>query len=96
MIRLIQSTPKDFVAQERVKLSRAPAWVDDRLAARAVVLRAYVASAGDCFAVLPGGLTRVSKDPKELISSLQAGSGSKDTWVLPTGVTPTPSRRTRS
>src|SRR5204863_253926 len=33
-------------------------------------------------AFLPGGLTRVSKSPDELLVSPQSGGGSKDTWVL--------------
>jgi uncharacterized alpha-E superfamily protein len=34
---------------------------------------------------LPGGLTRTLKDPIELITSMQSGSDSKDTWVLSKG-----------
>jgi uncharacterized circularly permuted ATP-grasp superfamily protein/uncharacterized alpha-E superfamily protein len=81
----IQAAPRDFVAQERVKLSQAPAWADDGLAARFVVLRAYVANGGDSFAVLPGGLTRVCKNPADLGVTMQSGGGSKDTWVLANG-----------
>src|SRR6185503_3225643 len=43
LIQMIHASPRDFVAQERVKLSRAPAWLDDHLTARSVVLRTYVA-----------------------------------------------------
>jgi len=81
----ILATPRDFVAQERMKLSQAPAWSEDGLAARSVVLRAYVANGGDSFAVLPGGLTRVSKNPADLVVTMQSGGGSKDTWVLANG-----------
>lgn len=82
LLRSIQAAPREYVAQERMRLSRAPAWVDDGLAARSVVLRAYVANGGDTFAVLPGGLTRVSKNPDDLVVSMQSGGGSKDTWIL--------------
>ncbi len=85
LLRLIQTSPRDFVAQERVKLSRAPAWVDEQLSARSVVVRAYVANGGDTLAVLPGGLTRFSKNPDDLIVSMQSGGGSKDTWILSGG-----------
>jgi uncharacterized circularly permuted ATP-grasp superfamily protein/uncharacterized alpha-E superfamily protein len=82
LIQAIHAAPCEFVAQERVTPSRAPAWVEDHLASRSVVVRGYVANSGNSFAVLPGGLTRVSKNPEELVVSMQSGGGSKDTWVL--------------
>jgi uncharacterized circularly permuted ATP-grasp superfamily protein/uncharacterized alpha-E superfamily protein len=82
LLAMIEAAPRDFVAQERVKLSRAPAWVDDRLTARAVVIRAFAACGSDSFGVLPGGLTRVSKNPNDVLWTIQSGSDSKDTWVL--------------
>src|SRR4029077_6172359 len=33
----------------------------------------------------PGGLTRVSTNPDDLVVSMQSGGGSKDTWVLANG-----------
>ncbi|MEO8428892.1 MAG: circularly permuted type 2 ATP-grasp protein, partial [Verrucomicrobiota bacterium] len=53
-------------------------------------VRAYVANGGDSFAVLPGGLTRVAKNPDDLVVSMQSGGGSKDTWVLFNGATNRP------
>jgi uncharacterized circularly permuted ATP-grasp superfamily protein len=44
LIQMLQAAPREFVAQERVKLSQAPAWADDQLTARSVVVRAYVAN----------------------------------------------------
>ena len=85
LIESIHASPRSFVAQERVNLSQAPAWAEDHLAARPVVVRAFVANGGDSFAVLPGGLTRVSSSPDELAVSMQRGGGSKDTWVLANG-----------
>jgi uncharacterized alpha-E superfamily protein len=90
LIEAIQAAPRDFVAQERVKLSRAPAWVDDHLSPRSVVVRAYVAKGDDSFAVLPGGLTRISRNPDDLIVTMQSGGGSKDTWILGNGTTRPP------
>jgi hypothetical protein len=87
LIRMMQAAPRDFVAQEQVKLSAAPAWSDDHLAARSVVLRAYVANGGNSYAVMPGGLTRVAKKADELVISMQSGGGSKDTWILSNGTT---------
>jgi uncharacterized circularly permuted ATP-grasp superfamily protein/uncharacterized alpha-E superfamily protein len=90
LLEAIQAAPREFVAQERVKLSRAPAWVDNQLSAQSVVVRAYVANGGDSFAVLPGGLTRVSKNPDDLVVTMQSGGGSKDTWVLANGTASRP------
>jgi uncharacterized circularly permuted ATP-grasp superfamily protein/uncharacterized alpha-E superfamily protein len=85
LIQMIQAAPRDFVAQERVKLSQAPSWLEDHLKARSVVLRAYVANGVDSHAVLAGGLTRVSRQADDFIVSMQSGGGSKDTWILANG-----------
>src|SRR5262249_38336076 len=85
LIEMIHAAPCDFVAQERLKLSQAPAWIDEHLKARSVVVRAYVANGGDSLSVLPGGLTRVSENSGDLVASMQRGGGSKDTWILSNG-----------
>lgn len=90
MIQMLRASPTAFVAQERMKLSRAPSWVEDHLAPRSVVLRAYVANGGEHLTVLPGGLTRVSKNSNDLVVSMQSGGGSKDTWVLSNGAVSKP------
>ncbi len=82
LIEAIRSRPREFVAQERVVLSRAPVWSEGHFESRAVLLRAYVANGGERQAVLPGGLTRVSRSAEDPIVSMQSGSGSKDTWVI--------------
>ncbi len=78
----IAARPLDFVGQERVALSSAPAWVNDRLEPRPLVLRVFVAAGPRGFVVMPGGLTRISPVADRLIVSMQRGGGSKDTWVL--------------
>lgn len=85
LIQMIEAAPREYVAQERMKLSQAPSWMEDHLTARSVVVRAYVANGGDAFAVLPGGLTRVSRQTDNLVVSMQSGGGSKDTWILSNG-----------
>ena len=81
----IRARPEDFVAQAHVELSRAPVWHRQRLEPRPIVFRTYVAAAGDSFAVMPGGLTRVASTPDVPIVSMQRGGRSKDTWVLSHG-----------
>ncbi|PWU21437.1 MAG: hypothetical protein C5B50_01680 [Verrucomicrobia bacterium] len=81
-VELIEAAPRDFVAQERMKLSRAPAWAEGCLAPRAAVIRGYVANGGKSITVMPGGLARISKNPRDLAPALHSGTISKDIWVL--------------
>jgi len=77
----IRARPAEFVGQEQVPMSTAPVWVNNRLEPRRVVVRTYIASSGDSFIVMPGGLTRVSRAAGDPVVSMQSGGGSKDTWV---------------
>lgn len=81
----LEARPCDFVGQEQVSLSTAPAWEGGRLEPRPVVLRAYVCATPEGFAVMPGGLTRFSAAPDRMVVSMQSGGGSKDTWVMAEG-----------
>ncbi|HZI80821.1 MAG TPA: circularly permuted type 2 ATP-grasp protein [Vicinamibacterales bacterium] len=78
----IEAHPTRFVAQEQVDLSSAPVHTHRGLEARHVVLRVLAAWDGTSYAVLPGGLTRVATGQQSLVVSMQAGGGSKDTWVI--------------
>jgi len=78
----IRARPHDFVAQEKIALSTAPVWLDNKLEPRSLVVRAYAAATLDSYVVMPGGLTRVANAPNSTIVSMQSGGGSKDTWVL--------------
>lgn len=85
LVEKILKSPHNFVGQEKITLSEAPIWTGKGLAPRPIALRVYLASAGDRFIVMPGGLTRVSVSPNIPIVSMQSGGGSKDTWVLSDG-----------
>ena len=78
----LEERPNEFVGQELLNLSSVPVWSESALMPRRVVLRVYIAAAGDSWIVMPGGLTRVSPSPDSPIVSMQHGGGSKDTWVL--------------
>ena len=79
----IRARPRDYVAQERLDLSSSPVLEGDKLVSRKLVVRAYLAAqVGGGFAVMPGGLTRVSASADTTVVSMQRGGGSKDTWVL--------------
>jgi len=85
LVTEIRANPDQFVGQEEMPLSTAPVWLGQKLEPRPLVLRVYVAAAGDSYAVMPGGLTRVAAHADVPIVSMQRGGGSKDTWVLTDG-----------
>jgi uncharacterized circularly permuted ATP-grasp superfamily protein/uncharacterized alpha-E superfamily protein len=82
LVAALRAAPHAFVGQEQVALSTAPTWVNSQMAPRPLVLRTYTAYTGDDCAVMPGGLTRVSHSPEDLVVSMQRGGASKDTWVM--------------
>ena len=77
----IRANPHGYVGQERVALSTAPTWNGHALEPRPLILRCYICATADGFAVLPGGLTRVSPSADSPVVSSRYGGGSKDTWV---------------
>ncbi len=84
LARRIQFQPHEFVAQEWVELSTAPALAEDGvgLAPRRVTLRVYLVATENGYTVMPGGLTRVAPVSDHHSVSMQKGGASKDTWVL--------------
>ncbi|WP_244433538.1 circularly permuted type 2 ATP-grasp protein, partial [Azospirillum sp. B506] len=83
LVERIKRRPWYFVAQEQMALSTAPVWQDGRLQPRPLVLRVFLcATPSGGYAVMPGGLTRVSSESGRLVVSMQSGGGSKDTWIL--------------
>lgn len=88
LVKRIEATPSNFVAQELVKLSRTPVWTDSKrrkVRSRAMGLRVYAALTSEGYKVLPGGLGRVAGIENTRILTLQKGGSSKDTWVLNEG-----------
>jgi uncharacterized circularly permuted ATP-grasp superfamily protein/uncharacterized alpha-E superfamily protein len=81
----IRARPREFVAQEQLPLSTVPVFTEERLESRHVVIRGYLAATDDGYAVMPGGLTRVTATADTMVVSMQQGGGSKDTWVLSSG-----------
>ena len=82
LLAKIQAKPREFVGQELIDISSVPVWSGEALVPRRVVLRVYMAAAGDSWIVMPGGLARVSPAPDAPVVSMQRGGGSKDVWVL--------------
>ena len=82
LIEKIKANPAAYVAQEQVSLSTVPVAQDGRLDPRHLVLRVFAVASGGGYAVMPGGLTRISNSLDSLVVSMQHGGGSKDSWVL--------------
>ena len=83
-INKMRANPKNYVAQELVRLSQAPVWKPGSpsgLSARAMGLRVYACATSKGYVVMPGGLTRVATGSDSRIITMQRGGGSKDTWI---------------
>jgi uncharacterized circularly permuted ATP-grasp superfamily protein len=78
---LIQSDPRNYIAQPTLSLSRAPCFIDGQVEARHVDLRPFILY-GEKVTIIPGGLTRVALKRGSLVVNSSQGGGSKDTWVL--------------
>jgi uncharacterized circularly permuted ATP-grasp superfamily protein len=79
--QLIQSNPRNYVAQPMLALSTVPTLCGDTLEGRHVDLRPYILYGEDIY-IVPGGLTRVALVKGSLVVNSSQGGGSKDTWVL--------------
>lgn len=78
----IRKNPYQFAAQEYVAGAQTPTWHQGKILPRPSVLRTFAVASESSYAIMPGGLTRVSLDLDKKIISNQRGSVSKDTWVL--------------
>ena len=98
-IHKLRANPKNYVAQELVRLSQAPVLNPDArggLSARAIGLRVYACATPNGYVVMPGGLTRVATGRDARIITMQRGGGSKDTWVQASQHVEVPSLRKRT
>lgn len=77
----IEASPRNYIAQPTLGLSRAPVITGERCEGRHVDLRPFILYSDDVY-VLPGGLTRVALRKGSLVVNSSQGGGSKDTWVL--------------
>ncbi|HLG53734.1 MAG TPA: circularly permuted type 2 ATP-grasp protein [Vicinamibacterales bacterium] len=77
----IEASPRNYIAQPTLSLSRVPTILEGAIKGRHVDLRPYILYGKDIF-VLPGGLTRVALKEGSLVVNSSQGGGSKDTWVL--------------
>ena len=82
LIAAIRREPHRYVAQEEVQPSTAPAYINGSLEPRPFVLRSFLVSEQEGYAVMPGGLSRIALDRDTPMISNQLGGLGKDTWVL--------------
>ena len=83
-IARMRASPRNYIAQELVRLSQAPVWRPEPsggLNASAIGLRVYACATPGGYVVMPGGLTRVATGQDARVITMQRGGGSKDTWV---------------
>jgi uncharacterized circularly permuted ATP-grasp superfamily protein len=79
--KLIESNPRNYIAQPTLALSTAPTYVEDRVEPRHLDLRPFILSGRETW-VTPGGLTRVAMVKGSLVVNSSQGGGSKDTWIV--------------
>lgn len=78
----LAATPRHWLAQQEVALSRAACLdADGCLEPRCVDLRPFVVLEERPW-VMPGGLTRVAANPDTMLVNSSQGGGAKDTWIL--------------
>ena len=77
----VRRSPRNYVAQPTLSLSRVPTLIEDRFEGRHVDLRPFILYGREIY-VMPGGLTRVALREGSLVVNSSQGGGSKDTWVL--------------
>ena len=77
----IKASPRNYIAQPTLCLSRVPTLIDGEFEGCHVDLRPYILYGKDIY-VNPGGLTRVALRRGSLVVNSSQGGGSKDTWVV--------------
>ncbi len=77
----ICASPRSFIGQPVVALSRHPTVLEGELYGCHIDLRPYILN-GEKVTLVPGGLTRVALRRGSLVVNSSQGGGSKDTWVL--------------
>ncbi|UBF27776.1 circularly permuted type 2 ATP-grasp protein [Kovacikia minuta CCNUW1] len=77
----IKATPRNYIAQPTLCLSRVPTLFENHFEGCHVDLRPYILYGKQIY-INPGGLTRVALRKGSLVVNSSQGGGSKDTWVV--------------
>ncbi|MEM7467932.1 MAG: circularly permuted type 2 ATP-grasp protein [Pseudomonadota bacterium] len=79
--KLIEKTPRNYIAQPTLKLSTAPTFCEESIQPRHLDLRPFVLHGKNVWCTA-GGLTRVAMKSGSLVVNSSQGGGSKDTWIV--------------
>lgn len=82
LIERIRAEPWRWIGQENITFSTTPTLAGSVVEPRSMLLRTFLAGDGNHYDAMPGGLTRVATRAGDNLISNQAGSPSKDTWLL--------------
>ncbi|TVZ37974.1 putative circularly permuted ATP-grasp superfamily protein [Alteromonadaceae bacterium 2753L.S.0a.02] len=82
LIAQIKANPMQFVAQPMMNACHLPAFVNGTLQPRPAIMRSFAVGSDTSYLLMPGGLTRVGTEENGFLIAGQAGSQSKDTWVI--------------
>jgi uncharacterized circularly permuted ATP-grasp superfamily protein/uncharacterized alpha-E superfamily protein len=83
--RRIEEDPTAFTLQSYLPLSQAPTWQGGQVIPRAAMVRLFaLADANGEWHALPGGMTRIASQDRQIVS-MQRGGSSLDTWVMTPG-----------
>lgn len=80
----IRANPALYIGQEHVSFSTAPCVTPQGFEPRKVMLRCFAAADRNGYEVMPGGLSSSAPEKGDMLISGNAGSISKDTWVIAT------------
>lgn len=78
---LIESDPRNYIAQPTLTLSTGPSICDNHVEPRHLDLRPFILQSDTTY-VTTGGLTRVALRKGSLVVNSSQGGGSKDTWII--------------
>jgi len=83
--KIIKAHPRNYIAQPTLALSTCPTLCNNHLEPRHIDLRPFILQGESSF-VTAGGLTRVALKRGSLVVNSSQGGGSKDTWIINTGM----------
>lgn len=82
LLERLEDDGAQWVAQEAVRLSTTPVYIDGRLEPRPFVLRAFVARTPNGWEVMRGGFARIGAQADTRAISMQLGGQVADVWVV--------------
>lgn len=83
--KIIKANPRNYIGQPTLALSTCPTLCNNHLEPRHIDLRPFILQGEGSF-VTAGGLTRVALKKGSLVVNSSQGGGSKDTWIINTGM----------